>query len=136
MRLAKLGELGHSIVSQGKRWKRELCRHSCLPKKATAKPETPLSVVLANKEAHPSHHLAWRRGLTFCWTCGAYGVQKMHALSRECRRLADTDRRRKGFGAGLTPKSGVEWPEPEDEAAAARMLKVSLGVASVEPDRL
>ena len=52
--------------------------------------------------------------MTFCWSCGAFGSTKLVALSGHCRRLADTDKRRRRLRAGLTPCHGVEWPEPEE----------------------
>ena len=74
-------------------------------------------IVINGHGLDTSHNLAWHRGITFCWRCGAYTtgvrvVQLIHPCppgpSSKKKRALDAIRE------GKSPLDSGEWPLPED----------------------
>ena len=67
---------------------------------------------MGNLKLHESHRAHHRRGIVWCWTCGAYGTEALKSLSKPCQgrpgrgAQAFLDRLR----AGYTPRKGLDWP--------------------------
>ena len=94
---------------------------------ATRTASTPRPAILASQlnlghlHLHHSHLLHHRRGVVWCWKCGAYGTEALRNLSRPCAiqparagkvvlsRLKD----------GHTPRVGMEWPLGEGVGLAS-----------------
>ena len=63
-------------------------------------------------DCHPSHILEERRGMLFCVRCGCICVHHPRNLRDPCQEPTDTGKRvLSRLRRGLTPKSGMEWPE-------------------------
>ena len=73
-------------------------------------------------ELHPSHHLAWNRGLIFCCKCGHYGAGKVVRLTQECQ-MKPPNQVQKGrlrrLLQGRVPIKGFIWPKPPDAKCPA-----------------
>eukprot|EP00974_Lingulodinium_polyedra_P110719 10707396-Lingulodinium_polyedra.AAC.1 len=74
----------------------------------------PRVCISAASRFHDTHVLAHKRGLLFCWRCGAYGSKGPQKLLKPClgrgRKTAEIVRR---LSRGLTPVSHVQWPLTE-----------------------
>ena len=70
---------------------------------------------LGGAELHPSHRMHYKRGVVWCWECGAMVTQKARGLGRPCDLKAT--RGKQGWlnrlDAGDTPRKGMEWPLQE-----------------------
>jgi len=73
-------------------------------------------------ELHPTHHLAWQRGLIFCCKCGYYGAGRVVRLTQECRmkppNLVQKGRLRRLL-QGKVPIKGFTWPKPPEAKCPA-----------------
>jgi hypothetical protein len=71
---------------------------------------------IGNIAVHASHipHLAWHRGLTWCWSCGNYAVAVPNLLRKECSTPGTAGcRQLERFRKGQTPRNTVPWPLDE-----------------------
>ena len=79
------------------------------------------SVVIGRCTTHPSHSLAWRRGVWFCTSCGAYAKacidhkSTCHLLGSQCHGAPSGSGAKvlRRLEAGDTPRHGMAWPLPE-----------------------
>ena len=74
------------------------------------------------RAVHPTHHLAWMRGILYCIKCGAYSVTRLIKLGAPCRlKVLDvtTTRRLNNIRAGKFPVKGKSWPMQEHENVPA-----------------
>jgi hypothetical protein len=61
----------------------------------------------------PSHipHLAWNRGITWCWACGAFALEVPNLLRRRCETPSVCGARQLvRLRKGMTPRNSVPWP--------------------------
>ena len=69
-------------------------------------------LVIGRQALHSSHKLHHKRGVVWCWRCGAYGTESLIKLAKVCD--GETSRGTEGFLSrlklGLTPRDGLEWP--------------------------
>ena len=75
-------------------------------------------VQIAGATSHPTHALAWKRGVWFCCSCGSYAKAAIDEMSG-CKNLRKAcpghcsrhgERVLKRIEAGLPPKQGMAWP--------------------------
>ena len=74
------------------------------------------SVLIGSKRTHPSHTLAWKRGVWFCVRCGAYAeavpVQKSTCLKLSASCVEATSSGRAALDKianGTPPRHGMRW---------------------------
>ena len=66
---------------------------------------------------HATHRLHHKRGIIWCWNCGAYGTEVVRRLAEIC----DGDKGRGGeenlrrVKQGKTPRYDLDWPLLEGE---------------------
>ena len=68
------------------------------------------------REVHPSHCLAWKRGVLFCSSCGCYAVKRIVRLRDRCRMKVPNEtvrRHLRGIYLGKSPTSSGKWPHEE-----------------------
>ena len=76
---------------------------------------------LGNTPLHVSHveHLAWHRGLLWCWRCGCFATTVPNHLRQVCEKPTVAGARQlKRLKLGQTPRGNVEWPLTSDAADA------------------
>jgi len=66
---------------------------------------------------HPSHNMHHKRGIVWCWNCGAYVTENPRDLAEPC--TGEKSRGRKGFlnklKQDLPPRLHMDWPLREGE---------------------
>ena len=65
---------------------------------------------------HSSHtpHLAWHRGITWCWRCGTFALEVPNKLRAVCEPPSVAGARQLvRLRLGLTPRNSVNWPVDE-----------------------
>ena len=71
-------------------------------------------IIVNGRVLHPSHNLAWHRGLYFCWRCGYLGTQNRigRPLTAQCvgDRNPNRERNLQCIRAGTSPLKSGEWP--------------------------
>ena len=75
--------------------------------------------VLGNVRLHPTHlcHIAWHRGLVWCWRCGCFATAVLNDLKKECTGPTTAGTRQlKRLRLGQTPINTVDWPLAEHTA--------------------
>ena len=76
---------GHRPVALGEGgWRCQLCRVRARTKASLRTFRAIPCRGLFNARAHPSHRLQLSHGLVWCGVCGAYAVEKMVGLSKQC----------------------------------------------------
>lgn len=68
-----------------------------------------------NAELHPTHHLAWYRGLLFCCKCGDYASGKVLILTHECQGRPPNPVQKGSLRRllqGKVPIKNFKWPKP------------------------
>ena len=79
-----------------------------------------------DKAVHPSHQYGLKRGLLWCWTCGAYAAERVVGLAKPCPGQAGPG----GAGQlrrlkeGKTPSASVPWPLPEPDVETLLQARV------------
>ena len=76
---------------------------------------------LGNTPIHESHvgHLAWHRGLLWCWQCGCTATVVPNHLRHVCAKPTVAGARQlKRLRLGQTPRNSVRWPLTSDAANA------------------
>ena len=61
---------------------------------------------------HSSHvpHLAWHRGITWCWSCGTFALEVPNKLRKKCKAATTAGARQLiRFRLGQTPRNEVSW---------------------------
>ena len=75
---------------------------------------------------HHSHSLAWRRGILFCQTCGAFTVRRVGLLARPCQLKVSSGTTRRylnGLMDGTkSPLPNGEWPQIDTENMQLHIL--------------
>ena len=67
-------------------------------------------------------HLAWHRGITWCWACGAFALEVPNLLRNECKAPSVAGaRQRVRLRLGLTPRNSVAWPVDDWAPQADRL---------------
>ena len=75
--------------------------------------------VLGNVPLHQTHlsHIAWHRGLVWCWHCGCFATAVPNDLKKECTGPTTAGARQlKRLRLGQTPINSVNWPLAEHAA--------------------
>ena len=70
-------------------------------------------VIVNGRVLHPTHNLAWHRGVYFCWRCGYLGTQKRVAQLTDLCRGHKTPAQAKKLGklrSGMCPLNSGIWP--------------------------
>ena len=77
-----------------------------------------------SRSIHPSHPLGHKRGVVWCWSCGAFAVKEPQKLGSPCQPIAFSGPVGKSeiYGRaclsrirrGLTPRSDMEWPDQRE----------------------
>ena len=60
----------------------------------------------------PSHvpHLAWHRGITWCWSCGTFALEVPNKLRKECKAATTAGARQlTRLRLGQTPRNEFSW---------------------------
>ena len=68
------------------------------------------------RQVHPSHCLAWKRGVLFCSVCGYHAVKKIVRLHDKCRMKVPNETVRrllKGIYHGRSPTTNRKWPQED-----------------------
>ena len=61
-----------------------------------------------------SHSLAWHRGITWCWRCGAIAMDVPYYLRNSCKPPTVRGARQLArLRQGMTPCNSVQWVLPE-----------------------
>ena len=71
------------------------------------------SLVVNGRQVHPSHSLAWKRGVLFCRVCGYHSVKKIVRLHDRCPMKVPSKaigRHLTGIDRGKPPTSSRRWP--------------------------
>ena len=56
-------------------------------------------------------HLAWHRGVTWCWSCGTFALEVPNKLRTTCKPPTVAGARQLvRLRLGLTPRNYVSWP--------------------------
>ena len=74
------------------------------------------SLVVNGREVHPSHSLAWKRGVLFCRVCGCHSVKKIVRLHDKCPMKVPSEAIRRhltGIYRGKPPTSSRRWPQED-----------------------
>ena len=74
------------------------------------------NLAVNGREVHPSHSLAWKRGVLFCRVCGYHSVKKIVRLKDKCRMKVPNEAIRRhltGIYLGRPPTSNGRWPQEE-----------------------
>ena len=77
------------------------------------------NLAINGREVHPSHCLAWKRGVLFCSVCGYHAVKKIVRLHDRCRLKVPNEAIRRhlnGIYLGKSPTSSGRWPQEEGSA--------------------
>ena len=83
------------------------------------------SLVVNGREVHPSHSLAWKRGVLFCRVCGYHSV-KIVRLHDKCPMKVPNEAIRRhltGIYRGKPPTSNRRWPQDEGSAPPRALAK-------------
>ena len=55
-------------------------------------------------------HLAWHRGITWCWSCGTFALEVPNKLRKKCKAATTAGARQLvRFRLGQTPRNEVSW---------------------------
>ena len=85
-------------------------------------------IVMNGRGLDPSHRLAWHRGVTFCWRCGAYSTGgRLDKLIRSCPPKPTLKQWRQlgQIRQGKSPTPCGEWPLPEDAFPPGHLRSIS-----------
>ena len=78
---------------------------------------------IGNVAIHETHlgHLAWHRGLVWCWQCGCTATTVPNHLRRVCEKpTVAGERQLKRLRQGQTPRNDVGWPLSSEAACTLR----------------
>ena len=84
------------------------------------------NLAVNGREVHPSHSLAWKRGVLFCRVCGYHSVKKIVRLKDKCRMKVPNEAIRRhltGIYLGRPPTSNGRWPQEEGSATPRAFAK-------------
>ena len=74
-------------------------------------------IIVNGRVLHPTHNLAWHRGIYFCWRCGYHGtLKRVGLLTVRCQGYQTPSQALKlgKLKAGRCPLNSGVWPLAED----------------------